>query len=579
MPKIFLCYRRRQSAAHTGRIHDRLLRHFGDSYVFLDIDWIPPGEDFREYITSSVAQCRVLLAVMGPNWVGRTFIWRQIDNPKDFVRLEIETALERKIPVIPILIDGARMPGEEDLPPSLVRLAYCHAVEVDQGPDFGHQVDRLIMGIERFLQPPGPDAPAPVTEPGGPVTADPVGKEEQPRRNARPTDDRIGPKLVLPLEPALQESQPPWQSVQKLQFNPLSAGPSNLTFEPTPDGSIASDKRSPESSPSSPCAQAPAVASEPEGSPAARRRVPWFWLSVATLPVLAVVGFVIQVAIGTDTAKTKGVDPKEARSPKRAPPRGKTDPIRARPSREWTNTIGMKFVRIEPGEFVMGSPRSDFLASAPEKPQHRVQLSKALYLGIHEVTHGQYREVMGTTPSYFKESDDLPVERVSWLDAVKFCNRLSRRDGRTPYYRLVGARVMIAGGNGFRLPSEAEWEYACRAGSSKLYPFGDDAGALGEYAWYGENSTNPVGQKRPNAWGLHDMLGNVWEWCADWYDEKYYTSSPVDDPPGAPRALLRVIRGGGWNSFAGRCRPADRNGDPPEYRSYDLGFRVAAFQE
>ena len=181
-----------------------------------------------------------------------------------------------------------------------------------------------------------------------------------------------------------------------------------------------------------------------------------------------------------------------------------------------------------------------------EQPQHPVKISRPFFLGIHEVTQGQYQAVMGNNPSLFKGSDDLPVENVSWLDAVGFCNKLSEREKRTPFYRIDGTEVTIVGGNGYRLPTEAEWEYACRAKSTTLYPFGDDAGKLGEHAWYDGNSegkTHPVGQKLPNAWGLYDMLGNVWEWCADWYRREILCLVAACRPAGAVWGLAPGLPG------------------------------------
>ena len=168
------------------------------------------------------------------------------------------------------------------------------------------------------------------------------------------------------------------------------------------------------------------------------------------------------------------------------------------------------------------------------------------------------------------------------------CGQFLQQDERERQADAVlphhGTDVADVGGNGYRLPTEAEWEYACRAGSATLFPFGDDAGKLGEHAWFSDNGdgrTHPVGQKRPNAWGLYDMLGNVCQWCADWYDEKYYASSPAADLPGASGASYRrVFRGGSFGLNAGYCRPAYRiNKGRPELRLNNLGFREAIVQE
>ena len=179
---------------------------------------------------------------------------------------------------------------------------------------------------------------------------------------------------------------------------------------------------------------------------------------------------------------------------------------------------------------------------------------------------------MGKNPSHFKESGpDAPVEMVSWDDAQEFCRKLSELAEE----KEAGRR--------YRLPTEAEWEYACRAGSAEKYCYGDDESRLGDYAWYRKNSdgkTHQVGQKKPNAWGLYDMHGNVWEWCADWYDREYYANSPTDDPTGPSEGSFRVFRGGGPLWGAGVCRSACRPDSraAPGFRHFVLGLRVSLVQ-
>jgi formylglycine-generating enzyme required for sulfatase activity/serine/threonine protein kinase len=246
---------------------------------------------------------------------------------------------------------------------------------------------------------------------------------------------------------------------------------------------------------------------------------------------------------------------------------GPTTPDPAAP-KEISNTIGMKLVLIPAGEFLMGSPDSDEEAYSQEKPQHNVRITRPFYLGVHEVTQGQYRVITGEVPSGFEGPNDLPMVNVSWTDAISFCNKLSEREGWKPFYQL-GAEVK-SGTEGYRLPTEAEWEYACRAGSTAKYSSGDD--------WDHGNAgrrIRPVGQTQPNAWGLYDMHGNVREWCWDWYDPRYYAQSQAANPLGPPHASDRVNRGGSWDVHPRYCRSAYRDGLPPAYRSIYVGLRVA----
>jgi formylglycine-generating enzyme required for sulfatase activity len=254
---------------------------------------------------------------------------------------------------------------------------------------------------------------------------------------------------------------------------------------------------------------------------------------------------------------------------------------------EVVNSIGMKLKLIPAGEFLMGSPESDRDAYENEKPQHRVWITQPFYLGIHPVTRGQFQRFVeatryqtdaekdgqgkwGQDPKFtwrspgFDQTDDHPVVNVSWNDATAFSAWLSRQEGQE-----------------YRLPTEAEWEYACRAGTTTRLSFGDDEDALGQYAWYAANSkdqTHPVGEKKPNAFGLYDMHGNVWEWCWDGYDAAYYQKSPAVDPRGPDPASDRVFRGGSQNNEPRYARSAYRYGFEPDTRHDYLGFRLALVQ-
>ncbi|MCS7079005.1 MAG: formylglycine-generating enzyme family protein [Chloracidobacterium sp.] len=226
----------------------------------------------------------------------------------------------------------------------------------------------------------------------------------------------------------------------------------------------------------------------------------------------------------------------------------------------WESPAGIRLVWIPPGEFVMGSNNGD----DDEKPVHRVRITRGFWLGETEVTQRQWEAVMGKNPSVFKDCPACPVENVSWEDCQRFVSELN-------------TRYPVGGGLVWRLPHEAEWEYACRAGTRGDYYSGDGEALLGALGWYWENSggrTHPVKRLRANGWGLYDMHGNVWEWCEDWYGKDYYRISPVDDPRGPGSGEERVLRGGSWSSSAGRCRAAHRLFVAPLKRSNSLGLRV-----
>lgn len=223
----------------------------------------------------------------------------------------------------------------------------------------------------------------------------------------------------------------------------------------------------------------------------------------------------------------------------------------------WRNSLGMEFILIPAGEFSMGSEDG----YDNEKPVHLVRITKPFYLGTYQVTQEQWQAVMGNNPSHFTGDPNRPVDTVSWHDAQRFLQRLNERDVEKTY----------------RLPTEAEWEYAARAGSTGAYCFGDDVRLLKEYAWYGDagGTTHPVGQLKPNAWGLYDMHGNVWEWCHDGL--RTYTSASVSDPLGpTTKDAHRVLRGGGWVVDARYVRSALRFASVPGDRGDDVGFRCAS---
>ena len=344
--------------------------------------------------------------------------------------------------MIPILIDHARMPSEADLPPSLARLAFRNAIDVDQGRDFHPHVDRLIRGIEFHFQ----------------------------------------------------------------KSSAATAKPPRETTIP---------------------------AAEPDSSPSS-------------------------------------------------------------PAKKLTNSLGMTLVRIEPGSFLMGSSKDQIdhlMREFPdskrewfddEQPQHTVKITRPFYLGTHQVTQGQYQAVMGNNPSHFKGSDDLPVENVSWLDAVAFCNKLSEREKRTPFYRIDGTEVTIVGGNGYRLPTEAEWEYACRAEQHDALSVRRRC----ERSSASMRGTPTTPRVRPIRSARRCQTPGVFMICWGMSGNGVPIGTTRNTTPRRPLPTRRVrlgprtgCSGAGAGATCPRdCRSAYRDGLAPGYRDSVLGFRVALGQ-
>ena len=229
-------------------------------------------------------------------------------------------------------------------------------------------------------------------------------------------------------------------------------------------------------------------------------------------------------------------------------------------------------VPIPAGKFIMGDK------DEVDAPPHEVSVS-AFLMDKHLVTQEQFQKLMGANPSRWKGGQN-PVEQLRWSDAVKFCNKRSEAEGLRACYDLATLKCDFAA-DGYRLPTEAEWEYACRAGTTTPYFFGSSPAKAGDYAWLDKNSggkPHPVGQKQPNPWGLFDMAGNVWQWCHDFYEVEYYSKSPKQDPPGPAEGKNKVLRGGAWHFSADNCRSGYRYNENPGSADVCFGYDIYGFR-
>jgi formylglycine-generating enzyme required for sulfatase activity len=448
VPKIAISYRRADTDVMAGRIRDRLADRYGEDAVFMDIDDIPYGKDFRVHISEAIVQSDILLVIVGRGWLGTRGGSRRIDDEADFVRLEVETAMSNAVPIIPVLAGSERMPQPAQLPESLQNFAFLNAASVDTGRDFHQHMERLIRSIDQI-----------------------------------------------------------W--------------PDRRTTSPATSGS-----RDEVASPTGPASDAPRIEAQP---PADGERGP--------------------------QAK-----PRPREETRRGLPTEEADADRPDLSVFSDAPFAPEMVVLRAGEFMMGSTDNEEGSYHEERPQHRVTIAQRFAIGRYPVTFDEYDRFCEATRREKPRDMDggrgrRPVINVSREDAQAYVAWLSQETGRA-----------------YRLPSEAEWEYACRAGTTSRYSFGDVINPdHANYADLGLHRTNEVGTYPANPWGLHDMHGNVWEWVEDdWHDN--YRRAPTNGSAWKDTKTGGVLRGGSWADDSGVCRSAYRG---PIAAGSRLGFRVA----
>ena len=548
MTQVFISYRRQDLKAIAGRIFDRLEAKFGRDAVFMDIDSIPPGVDFHEWLNETVAKASVVLALIGRGWVdardehGK----KRLENPNDFVRIEIEAALARKITVIPLLIDGAPFPRIEELPASLQPLTRRNAAFLDAGRDFNVHMARLIAALEPSLKPRKGEEPYEGLRPELRIHHGSAAERDWERENIAAIEDI---EIIQAYTEQYAKSEPLWAAKAQQRLKAVEA----------------------------------LIADRAEKERLARE----------------------EVKRQQTVAHFKAEGRIEIAAPFVTNPNGRWF-LPGAGKTEWFKDIedGPEMVVAPAGKFMMGSPkdepqRESWIAGT-ESPQHEVTVRKPFAIGRCAVTRGQFAAFVAATShkmeggAYvwtgkewkknsfkswrdpgFGQDDSHPVSCASWDDAQAYIAWLS-----------------TASGASYRLPSEAEWEYACRAGTVTPFWWGSSitpdqanydgsadpykgGGAKGEY----RKRTVPAKNFEANPWGLYQVHGNVWERCEDlWHDS--YADKPANlKTTGGVWSTgdsgLRVLRGGSWSSNPQILRSANRNWCTSDDRYYYVGFRVA----
>ncbi|NGZ08044.1 MAG: TIR domain-containing protein [Nitrospira sp. LK70] len=536
MSKILISYRREDSADATGRIYDQLVQQFGRTAVFKDVDSIPLGINFRKHLDEQVGKCDVFLAIIGPDWMGIKAGegTSRLDDPRDFVRIEIESALKRQIPVIPVLVRGATIPDPERLPSSLQELSDRNGIVVRHDPDFHRDMDRLIEHLrvqieEQLEQASFPDAHH--------KTSDVSARTKETHSEVKPPRQERIDAAVPP-----SKADPPQRLVEQVEEEPFASTPaSQKTTDQSQSylfgviglivliGGVAAFLiLQPKQSPVEPIKYQPPPLVEKQEERLAQ--------------------------VTTPPAPTKPVEPTVV-------PRKQEQPVERRTSTTRPSTPSPAMIRIDPGSFMMGGSEKN------ETPIHNVQFSEPFAIARYETTFDQYDAFAQAAGRPLPKDDGWgrgarPVINVTWDDAKAYAQWLSQQSGKR-----------------YRLPTEAEWEYAARSGGQDQKWAGtSDKGQLRDYAVYDAGRTEPVGSKKANGLGLYDMSGNVAEWVEDcWH--KDYNSAPADGSAWLEAnggiCGRRVLRGGSWGDTPGSLLASTRDWLIAVTRNFDIGFRLA----
>lgn len=622
--KIFISYRRDDSAAAAGRLNDRLEQEFGRESLFMDVDAIPFGVDFVEVLSAEVAKCDVLLAIIGPSWLdardedGN----RRLDSEHDFVRIEIAAALNRNIPVIPILLEGTRVPKAERLPDELKSLARRNALDVRHA-SFRSDMDRLVRALRGISPLPAPAKVSEAFEAKHSHHAE-QGPEPATERDelyvVHPTsagDESVPPPILAAVEPPGSPGKSGavriLESLRKRAVHFWLGGAAVVAIGIWAVTTFLAERKDAQ------VKESRTGVTLTGGQHGSARG----WFGIAMQPVTKEIaysvgmnsfkGALIADFVKGSSASASGLKPGDvilgingeriegphelavkiaALQPDTiadvvywregsektvtvmigsAPIESPSSANAAKPGSEFTDCANdcPVMIVVPPGKFIMGSPDNELERYADEGPQREVTITKPFAVSKYLVTFAEWDSCAsaGACPQVKDQwgRGQMPVINVSFDDAKHYADWLSRATGKA-----------------YRLLTEAEWEYAARAGTKTRYYWGDDVGknnanCSGCGSQWDNKQTAPVGSFQPNAFGLYDMAGNVWEWCEDVYHENY-RGAPMDGSAWIQGSSpnLRAVRGGSWNTTTtSNVRAAARNGLNASKRDSFLGFRVA----